>query len=420
LSTYDTPIKITVLGGSAVGTPELVEALRKRASGDIPVQLVLHGRTLDKLQAVGHAAAQMAAGCDWLQVTFTTHLPEALQGAAYVVNQVRIGGLAARAFDESFPLQFGLPGDETVGPGGFANALRTVPDVLKMIPLIEQHAPDAWLISFTNPASVVQLAVARTSSLRILGLCDVPVTMTEQAAAALGVSSTDIMADYVGMHHFGFITRVTQHGQDKTTDMLAGLEHIPNLDMDADIVRSLGALPTPYFRHFIHADRLAERQRGLKQSRAAQLIALEAELVAEYATATGRPTGLAKRAAKWYDVAIGPVLVALIEERTERYIINVANSDTHTWLPPDAIIEAPCLLDNGHLRPLAVPPPSGEIRARIQLNCAYEQLLVEAILEQSEAKALRALVMNPIIANASIARAILKLIWPNALPPKGL
>ncbi len=57
-----------------------------------------------------------------------------------------------------------------------------------------------------------------------------------------------------------------------------------------------------------------------------------------------------------------------------------------------------------------------DIRARIQLNCAYEQLMVEAILEQSEAKALRALTLNPLIHGVSQARAVLQRIWPDALP----
>ncbi len=407
-------IKIAVLGGSAIGTPELVEALRVHAQqpGSYDIELMLYARTAERLKAVAHAATQMARGCEWLQVSSTTDLTQALSGADYVINQVRIGGLAARAFDETFPIPLGIPGEETVGPGGFANALRTVPEVVALAKEIERHAPDALLLSFTNPASVIQNAVLRTTSLRVIGLCDGPVTMIGQAATAIGVAPTEVGVDYVGMHHFGFITRVVSDGRDQTDAMLAGLDRVTGLDMDLELVRSLGALPTPYFRYFVQADKMLERQRQQKQSRAEQLMALETELLAEYATAEGRPAGLSKRGAKWYDVIIAPVLMTLIERRTASYIVNVVNQAALPWLPADAIIETPCLLDAGQVRPLAMQAASGELRARIQLNCAYEQLMVEAILEQSEAKAVRALTMNPLVGSISKARDILKIIWP--------
>ncbi|MEP6989279.1 MAG: hypothetical protein ABI970_27005, partial [Chloroflexota bacterium] len=288
--------------------------------------------------------------------------------------------------------------------------------VVKLAQQIEQYAPNALLLSFTNPASVIQYAVSKTTRLRAIGLCDGPVMMTGQAAAALGVDPAEISVDYVGMHHFGFITRVVHQGKDVTADMLAGLERIPGFDMDIDFVQGLGALPTPYFKYFIHTDRILEKQRSQKQSRAQQLQAIEAELITEYASADGRPDGLAKRGAKWYDAIIAPVLMNLIEQRESTFILNVQNNGLVPWLPSDAIVETPCLLQMGQVRPIAIAAPSSELKARIQLNCAYEQLMVDAILEQSEAKALRALTMSPLVQNTTQARAVLKQIWPNAMP----
>jgi 6-phospho-beta-glucosidase len=410
-------IKIVILGGSSVGTPELVDALLRLPQPAKTFHLVLHGRTPDKLTPVARVAQHMAQGCDWLQVSAATDLAEVLDGADYIINQVRVGGLAARVFDETFPVPLGIPGEETVGPGGFANALRTVPQVVKLTQEIQKYAPDAVLLSFTNPASIIHYAVTKTSAVRAIGLCDGPVTMIGQAALALGVKPAELSVDYVGMHHFGFITRVLYAGQDVTSAMLDGLKRVTTLDMDVDLIQSLGALPSPYFKYFIHADRLLERQRTQQQSRAEQLLALERELLAEYAATSGRPAGLARRAAKWYDAIIAPVLMTLTERRTATFVLNIINDTQHHWLPADAIIETPCLIEGGQVRPLAMPTPSNEIRARIQLNCAYEQLMVEAILEQSEMKALRALLLSPLIPGASHARDVLKRIWPNAMPP---
>lgn len=411
--------KIAILGGSAIGTPELIDALQKYAQhpGSVPIHISLHGRTMHKLGPVARVAALMAQPSAWLTVSATTDLAEALDGADYVINQVRIGGLEARAHDESFPHAYGLPGEETIGPGGFANAVRTIPAVLDLMRQVEQHAPNALVLSFSNPASVIQYAVARATSLQVIGLCDMPVNMLRQISQALEVPVAELSVDYVGMHHFGFITRVVHAGHEVTDQLMARLEHITNLDLDVDLVRALGALPTPYFRYFVQPDRMLERQRQLTQSRAKQLMELETELLAEYATAQGRPAGLSKRNANWYDFVIAPVLMALIERRTATYIVNVENRQALPWLPADAIIETPCLLDAGQIRPVALASAaslSGELRARIQLNCAYEQLLVEAVLEYSDAKALRALLMNPLIANVNIARDILKQVWSPA------
>jgi 6-phospho-beta-glucosidase len=406
-------VRVVVLGGSSVGTPELVNALRRQTPPDVPVHLVLHGRTPDKLLPVAGIAAALAEGCDWLRVTATTHLDEALDGASYVINQVRVGGLAARAFDETFPIPFGIPGEETVGPGGFANAARTIPVVVELARAMEQVAPDALLLSFTNPASVVQYAVARASKLRVIGLCDAPITMLGWAAKALGCALAELSVDYVGMHHYGFITRVYRDGADVTDAMLAGLDGVAGIDVDMDIIEALSALPGPYFKYFFHPDRMLEKQRAAGHSRAEQLLQVEAELLADYRA--NQAGGLSKRSAKWYDAIIAPVLMALVRGVAGEFILNVVNNGLHPWLPLDAIIETPCLLEGGRARPLAAPVPSREITARIQHNCAYEQLMVEAILEGSESRALQAMMLNELVPNADTARALLKCIFTESV-----
>jgi 6-phospho-beta-glucosidase len=240
-------MNIAILGGSSVGTPELVLALQRAFPAPPPraLRLTLHGRTADKLEPVGRAARALAAGCDWLHVRHTTDLAAALDGADIVVNQVRVGGLAARADDETFPLALGMLGEETVGAGGFANAVRTIPAVLELARAIEHHAPRALLLSFTNPASLIQAAIARATTLRVIGLCDASILMRAQAAAALGRAPTDIEIDYVGMHHFSFVPRVHAAGVDVTGAMLNGLGNIAKFDMNPADIAAFGVLPTP-------------------------------------------------------------------------------------------------------------------------------------------------------------------------------
>jgi 6-phospho-beta-glucosidase len=411
-------LKIVVLGGSSVGTPELVSALRRQGVAPRPVELVLHGRSMDKLSPVAHVAQIMARGCDWLTIRGETELERALEGAAFIVNQIRVGGLAARVFDETFPQPFGIPGEETVGPGGYANAMRTVPVIVELARTVERVAPEALLLTFTNPASIIQYAISRTTPLRVIGLCDGAITMTAWAGQALDLPASELEIDYVGMHHYGFIPRVLHDGQDVTAAMLAGLDKVSALEMDVDILRSLGVLPTPYFKYFLHPDRMLAKQHG-KVSRAEQLLAIEADLLAEYAAATEPPAGLARRAAKWYDAIIAPVLMTLMRGERRRFVLNVRNDGLHPWLPDDAIVETPCIIDAGSVQPQPVSQPGRELVARIQHNCAYEQMMVEAFLEDSDMKRLRALAMSPLVPNVAVARQLLELIWRNARSVQG-
>jgi 6-phospho-beta-glucosidase len=409
-------MKITVLGGSSVGTPELVLALQRQFAAErpsAPIELVLHGRSPDRLEPVGRAARALAQDCDWLRIATATDLAAAVTGARVVVNQVRIGGLAARANDETFPLAHDMPGEETVGAGGFANAARTVPAVVALMREVERHAPDALVLSFTNPASVIQYAVAKTTALNVIGLCDASVAMTAQAAQALGCDASELAIDYVGMHHFSFVTRVYRAGVDVTADLLANLARITALDMDPADVAPFGVLPTPYFKYFLYPERMLARQRVQRQSRGAQLLDIEAELLRLYAIATPEQTraALVKRGAKWYDAIIAPVLRSIIAAKPAEFILNVPNGGALSWLPVDAIIETRCQLDGaGRARPLPLRSSvalNADLTARIQANNAYEQLAVDAILERDHGKALRALTMNPLIGSVQNARAVM-------------
>ena len=166
------PIKIVVLGGSGVATPDLASALAETRGRTRPIELVLVGRSREKLETVAGVARLMTDNDPLIQVTAETDTAAALAGAEIVLNQIRVGGLEARTFDESFPHAIGLPGEETVGPGGFANASRTIPVVLEYARMIEKICPQATLLTFANPSSLVQYAITHYTAVRAVGLCD--------------------------------------------------------------------------------------------------------------------------------------------------------------------------------------------------------------------------------------------------------
>src|SRR5215813_12135357 len=169
-------LNITVIGGGSTYTPELVEGFIIHRD-TLPVRrLTLMDIAPERLEVVGGLAKRMLDGTG-IEVVLTGNREAAVDGADFVLTQFRVGGMAARAQDEHIPLKYGVIGQETTGPGGFAKALRTVPQVLDIARTMEKLAPDAFLINFTNPAGLVSEAVMRHSSIRSIGLCNVPINM---------------------------------------------------------------------------------------------------------------------------------------------------------------------------------------------------------------------------------------------------
>jgi len=425
--------KVVVLGGSGVATPELASAIVHSPGRTAPLELVLVGRTRGKLEKVAQVARLMAGEDPLLTISHSTDAEAALAGADYVINQVRVGGLEARAFDESFPLDLGLPGEETVGPGGFANASRTVPVVLEYARLMERVCPAATMLTFANPSSLVQYAITHYTTVHTIGLCDSPISLIESIAQALGAPASELTVDYIGMHHFGWVTGVWWRDRDVLPEVLAKAAEVAR-EVEPAIVQALGALPGAYLNYVFHPDRMLARKKG-QRPRAEELIELQDEILDDYARAlaTGQaPAALARRKARWYTAIVAPVLLALVEQistsanrqigksasqqggvqvQSARFILNVVNGHTVPWLPPEAIVEVPTLLEGGRVRPLATGPVPPDVKALVQANCAYEMLAVEAIVERDQAKALRALLINPLVHTYDQAAAVLERAW---------
>ncbi|MDP2965384.1 MAG: hypothetical protein Q8N39_05005 [Pelolinea sp.] len=404
--------KLAVLGGSSIATPLLVQELAKRQDRP-PFEVCLVGRTRDKLEKVAAASARLAEGAQTpLKISFETDTRKGLDGADYVLNQIRVGGYAARAYDERFPKQFGILGEETYGPGGMSNALRTIPVVLEYCREIETVAPQAVVLNLTNPNSYIQYAATRYSKVNIVGVCDSPVGIGEGIAAMLNVPYKELWVEYVGMHHFGWVVKAIWKGKDMMPEILSKLEQIPGMPVDADIARAVGGIPTSYFKYYYHANRVFEKQQSQQKVRAEQLMELEAQVMKDYNSgAGGIPEALMQRGAHWYGAIVAPVMLAHANNANEVYTLNVVNDTTIKWMPEDAIVETPTLVSAHGFTPLQPASAPPDLQAMVRLNAAFEMLWVEAVVEKDYGKALRAMMLNHLVQNLDQAKAILKEIW---------
>jgi 6-phospho-beta-glucosidase len=272
------------------------------------------------------------------------------------------------------------------------------------------------LLNFANPSSLLQYAICRYTKVAGIGLCNGPVMVSENIANVLGAAVHELVVDYVGMHHFGWVTAVWWRGSNMLPELLAKAVEV-SWGVEPSLVQAMGALPGPYLNYVFHPDRILAQKKG-RRPRAEALIELQGEILAEYeqSSVTGQPpTALARRKARWYRDIIAPVLLALVEERAPnrvpRFVLNVTNGRAIPWLPPEAVVEVPTILENDQVRPLSTKPVPPDVKSLVQANCTYEMLAVEAIVEGDRAKALRALLMNPIGHTYDQAVGVLDRVW---------
>lgn len=411
----ESAVTLAVLGGSGVFTPELIFALTGWIDARPPLRVVLHGRDSAKLARVAGACERIAAGTQpWLRIEQQTDPRRALEGADFIINQVRVGGLQARAQDETFPHAFGLPGEETVGAGGFANALRTIPVTQSLARAIRSAAPEAMVINLTNPASTVCQVLARAGLARVIGVCDAPLSLLATLAQLVERPAESLTFTYVGINHVGWATGLSAGGVDMLPLAVARLSRQEGGSVDPAVIDAIGVIPNPYLRYLYHPDRMLAAQRG-QPARAAAVQAMEGALLEEYSspTAAVRPELLARRGALWYTLAIVPLLAATIADRPTVQVVNVPNGAVLPWLPAATTVEVPCMVDGSGVRPLAVSLPQPDLQAILLAYATYEALAIEAIEQQSRATALRALLANPFIATADQALGILDAVWPD-------
>jgi 6-phospho-beta-glucosidase len=406
-------VKITVVGGGSTYTPELVEGFARRAHLLAVDELVLHDISPDRLRVVGGLARRILARLEFPgRLTTTTDLGQALDDASAVLIQLRVGGQAARLVDETLPNTFGLLGQETTGPGGFAKALRTVPLVLDIAEQARRRArPDAWIVDFTNPVGIVTRALLDAGH-RAVGLCNVAIKFQRDMAARFGTEPDRVRLGHAGLNHLSWIRSVTVDGVERLPELLTGdtLDALAGqVGAPAGLLRDLRAIPSYYLHYFYRTDEELRHQLD-GAHRAEQVLAIEQELLALYEDPAldRKPELLERRGGAYYSEAAAALVTSLLTGDGAHHYVNVRNDGLVAGLPDEAVVEVPADVDTAGPHPDPVPPLPPELLGLVQAVTAYETLAVEAALTGDRAVARRALVANPLVRQWELAEPLLE------------
>jgi 6-phospho-beta-glucosidase len=325
--------------------------------------------------------------------------------------------MAARERDEQLGREFGLIGQETVGVGGFANALRTIPVALDIAADVARHAPDATLLNFTNPAGLVTEAICRYGDVPAIGLCNVPWTVKAQVAKALRVEASAVDFDYVGLNHLSWFRGVTVDGADRTGEVLDGLrERLQRHAADGGdgepgwapgAIDVFDAIPNYYLLYYYETEAWV-RYQAAHPTRASQVMSIEDALLAQYAdpALAHKPPELSERGGAYYSEAAAALMADLMSDAGTVHVVNTPNRGAIPGLPDDVVVEVSARVDSGRVTPLPVGPLRPDVDALIRTMKDFELLTVDAAVHGDEEAALRALVTNPIGPPMSQAPAV--------------
>ena len=405
-------MKICIIGAGSTYTPELVEGIINKRDTLPVTELVFMDIDERKLNIVGGLCQRMieAAGLPCKTELVLNDYAYALKGADFVLAQIRVGKLPARVKDEKIPLKYGLIGQETCGIGGMFKGLRTIPVMLKIVKLMEEYCPDAWLINFSNPSGMIAEALLNHTNVKMMGLCNVPINTIDGIKRSMNLPNAYI--EYMGLNHFAYITKIEADGKDYLQEALeAGLnsesmKNIPASGFTKEQVAAIGAIPTCYLEYYYFKDHKLETLKSHEKTRGERCMEIEEELLEIYQNSElhVKPAQLSQRGgARYSEVAIN-LVNSIWNDCGDVQVVNVLNKGAIPFLKDTDAVEICARIGKNGATPLPVTGViTDHMKEYISNVKAYERHAVKAAINGDKLEAMRALVVNPLVGDLKSA-----------------
>ena len=412
-------MKIAVIGGGSTYTPELIDGILQRHDR-LPVSIIhLVDIDLTRLEIIAAFAKRMvkAAGRE-IEIEFSTDARLGIRGASFVVSQFRVGTQKARHRDEMLGRKYGLVGQETVGVGGFAKALRTIPVALEIAQIIQEEAPDAMLLNFTNPAGLITQALkSHAPKVKSIGLCNVPWNTRIEIASALDVSAASVEFDYVGLNHLSWIRGVKVDGVDRSPEAIAAFRGLTiNKANPGDspawlqsTIDYLQAIPNYYLLYYYEEKAWIDYQRN-NPTRASEVMKIEDVLMDKFTdeSLVTKPAELMERGGAYYSDSAAELMSDIHNDAGTIHIVNTLNNGAIAGFADDAVMEIPAIISKSGAKAWKANVMRSDIEAMVRSVKDFEMLTIDAAVTGNEQSALLALLANPIGPDSSQARELWK------------
>jgi len=414
--------KIAIIGGGSAYAPGLINAFIHHADDFAGAELALMDIAAPELDIVARLSRRLveAAGVD-LTISQHTEQQSAIQSADYVLTTFRQGGFEARAQDELVPLKHGIIGQETIGPGGFFFAMRTLPVIQRIVEDIKQFAPGAVLVNYTNPTQIVAEAVTHFSDVPCISICDQTKDDGHKVQEAMGIQPEHMTLESIGLNHATWSTHFSIDGEDgiavmnRHFDAVMAHDDVSNrVKRQFKLARDYGRLPNSYLQYYYYREETVEEAKVSPQSRAQVIMEqlpgyyrhFEEQIAADVPKLTqGRGGSI------FGDMAV-EVMRGLVTQNASIHTLNVPNQSAMPDFASDRVVEVPARLEKSGATPLVQTHLPSEVVGLLHMLAEYQWVAADAIWNGDRRALTHALASNPLVLSLPLADALLNDIIP--------
>ncbi|MGM0169382.1 maltose-6'-phosphate glucosidase [Enterococcus sp. AZ135] len=443
---------VVFVGGGSTYTPDMME-LMCLVKETFPVKkIVLYDNDEERQEPIGQYGEVLFREYypELEEYVYTTDKETAFKGMDFAFVQIRAGGLSMREQDEKIPLKYGVIGQETCGPGGFAYGIRSVLAMKELIEDIRSYSPETWILNYSNPAAIVAEAckLLFPDDHRIINICDMPIDIMDVFCPLADKKRQDVEPRYFGLNHFGWFTAMydKKTGEDVLPTILQELlsgnasdklgftakndeywnftfNHLEKMVKDYPY-----SLPNTYMQYYLYPQEMVEhsdpnytRANYVMDNREKNVFAYCREII-ELGKMKGTKHDLDLRYGENADnenekasVANNDAHATYIIELAESlaynkhdiFLLMVKNDGVIPNLEDGMMLEVACRVGSYGAQPLAYGPIGTFEKGLLESQYAYEKLTVEATLEGSYQKCLQALAANRTVVDTDLAKTIL-------------
>jgi alpha-galactosidase len=355
----------------------------------------------------------------------TTDRRRALAGADYVITMFQVGGYRpSTVIDFEIPKRYGLEQTiaDTLGIGGIMRGLRTIPVLLGICADMEELCPDAVLLNYVNPMSMLCWAVSRASSIRTIGLCHSVQHTAHQLAGDIGADPDTLEYTCAGINHMAFYLSFGERTAAGVRDLypaIAERARTMPVPMRGDAERSdggfeglsdavryemfrrLGYFVTESSEHFSeYVPWFIKRDRpdllddfGIPLDEYPRRCERQIEGWESLRQRLENPEG---RLRVVQSMEYGSGIIHSMETGTPRTVYgNVPNRGLIPNLPDGCSVEVPCTVDSDGFHPVGVGALPPHLAALMQTNINVQSLTVEAVLTGRRDHVYHAAMLDP-------------------------
>ena len=405
-------VKIGVIGGGSVFTPELIDLLAKSYQRMPIREVVLMDINTPRVEILRRFAERLAKqnGQDFV-VRTTQNYRDAIEDADFILIQLRAGDQKGRITDEKIGLKYHIPFVETVSVCGLGTFLRSIKIYEELATLISQYAPRARVMNFANPAGPLTEWLLRLGISNAVGVCNVPIILAKHLSTLFGMPEKAFYMRTRGLNHLTVTDAIYVDGHDILDQALNRFapETFP-VPFTENVIHAFPAIFNPYLQYYWHAEKIMAKLLSEPKTRGEEVLEIEQELLQLYDNPanTEVPDLLKQRGGFGYSLVVVRLMLSFYNNDDIVHYINIRNNGVLNGIPDDTAVEVPVIVKEGQLLPIDTGPLPRYAFPLIHTMAEYYRLLLDGAEQRSIHPIRQAMLLHPLFNDADVSDRVLQ------------